>query len=220
VLIEFHEDLSGKRHHGMHVTDRRNRPGEVRHDSDFVQIAERHNLQHFGDAADVRQRCSRKVDIPLFDQRTEFLPACPILLRVPAALSSSGEVSVSVCGTVPRAPDLRRRTAASARSNCKLQPPRENRNSGADQSSIAIRADTFSNLCGRFADFTHSRARVECTAAASHSHGYGCVVGAARATDHGHRLADPLFGTTSGRDRAVHAVRHDSRQPLWLLRVP
>jgi hypothetical protein len=42
-------------HHRLHVANGRNRTGEVRHDADFVQVAERHDFEHFRNAADVRQ---------------------------------------------------------------------------------------------------------------------------------------------------------------------
>jgi hypothetical protein len=56
----------------VHVANRRDRAGEVRHNPDFVQVAERHDFEHLGNAADIRQGGSCKVDIALFDQRSEI----------------------------------------------------------------------------------------------------------------------------------------------------
>ena len=55
ALVVLHEHLAWERHHRVHVTGRRNRAGEMRDDPDLVRIADRHDLEHLGDAADVRQ---------------------------------------------------------------------------------------------------------------------------------------------------------------------
>ena len=54
------------------MSGRRDRAGEVRHDPDFVRIAHGHDLQHLGDAADVRQRRPREVDVALLDEWAEL----------------------------------------------------------------------------------------------------------------------------------------------------
>src|SRR5438105_11695569 len=61
----------------MDVRGGRNRTGEMRHDSDFVRVAHCHDLQHFGDAADVRERRAGVVDIAIFDQRLELRSLTP-----------------------------------------------------------------------------------------------------------------------------------------------
>src|SRR5439155_22433051 len=50
---------------------------EVRHDPDFVRVAHRHDLQHLGDAADVRERRAGVVDVAIFDQRLELRSLTP-----------------------------------------------------------------------------------------------------------------------------------------------
>ena len=51
----------------------------MRHDADLVRIADRHDLEHLRDTADVRQRRTGEVDVPLLDERTEVSPRPPLL---------------------------------------------------------------------------------------------------------------------------------------------
>ena len=76
-VVVLHENLAGERRQKMDVRGGRNRTGEVRHDSDFVRVAHRHDLQHLGDAADVRERRAGVVDIAIFDQRLELRSLTP-----------------------------------------------------------------------------------------------------------------------------------------------
>ena len=57
------------------------RAGKVRNDADLVGVAHRHDLEHLGDATDVRQRRAGEIDVAIFDERVELPALTPFLAR-------------------------------------------------------------------------------------------------------------------------------------------
>src|SRR5688572_19159850 len=45
ALVVLHQDLTGERHHRVHVAGRRDRAAEVRDDADLVGVAHGHDLE-------------------------------------------------------------------------------------------------------------------------------------------------------------------------------
>ena len=79
AVVVFHQHGARERGEAVDESRGRDRSGEVRHDAHRVGFAERRNLHHLGDAADVRQCRADEVDVVAFDQPVEVPLETPFL---------------------------------------------------------------------------------------------------------------------------------------------
>ncbi len=174
MLVELHQHLTGERHHRVHVPRRRDGPGEVRHDADLVVVAERHDLQHLGDAAHVRQRGAREVDIALFDKRTEIRAGAPFLTRRQRHRRQQPELRNLRTELL-----LAQRVLHAVRSNGLHQPAQFHGFVEVEalvqvDHPVAVAADTLADLRHRLDDLGDAGARVERSPTATSPSG-GCA---------------------------------------------
>ena len=106
------------------------RTRKVRHDADLVRVAHRHDLEHLGHAADVRQRRAREVDVAIFDERVELPTLTPLLAWRERHARQQSKLRESASGSALLAPDPRRSTGGTARSGGRSRRSRGSRTSG------------------------------------------------------------------------------------------
>src|SRR5438105_4782658 len=79
LKIVFHKQWSGKRPETINEGSRRDRPCEMGNNADEVCLADRGDLHHLRDPADVRERCANVVDIVVLDQLVKVPAVAPLL---------------------------------------------------------------------------------------------------------------------------------------------
>ena len=120
---------------------------------DFVQVAERHDFEHLGNPADIRQGGSGKVDIALFDERSEIRAGPPFFSCRQGNRSHKAQLG-----------ELRAKLFLPQRIFRAKRPGRSDPITDLDRFGkiealvkvdhpVAIRSDAFADLFRRFADF-------------------------------------------------------------------